>query len=150
MAISRRSPRQAPGAPGAAGQRRRDLFEQQLDRRFTEPFPRLRDRPCGRHLPVALPGPHELQPAGQPAHYLLIAVPEDRQGHDEIHHDMGWQQPGSFLPPPGFRQHLGDQVPRHDPGQHADPDPVRQPSARGLACFIHDADDNLRRNAIRN
>ena len=132
------------------GQRRGDLLEQQLDRRLTEPFPRLRDRPGGGHRPVLRPGPHEPQPAGQPAHHLLIAIPEDRHRHDEIHHDMGRQQPRPLLPPPGFRQHLINQVPRHHPGQHPDTDPVRQPPARDLARFIHDAEDNLQRKAIRN
>ena len=63
---------------------------------------------------------------------------------------MGRQQPRPLLPPPGLRQHLIDQVPRHHPGQHPDTDPVRQPSARDLARFIHDAEDNPAGRTIRN
>ena len=36
------------------------------------------------------------------------------------------------------------------PGQRPDADPVRQPSACDLVRFIHDAEDNLQKKAIRN
>jgi hypothetical protein len=43
---------------------------------------------------------------GEPAHHLLVAVMEDRQGKHGVHHDVRRQQLGPLLLPPGLRQYL--------------------------------------------
>jgi len=60
---------------------------------------------------------------------------------------MSRQETGPLPPAAGFRRYLGDHIPRHQTGQHTDPNPVGQPyTAAGcqLAAlfFTHRAEDN--------
>ena len=56
---------------------------------------------------------------------IRIAVKQCEREH-EIDHGPGRQQPFPLLPAPRLREHVLDQLPRDEPGQHAQRDPVRQ------------------------
>ncbi len=72
---------------------------------------RLRDRAGGRYLPVLLPCPGEMQARHEEARHLLICIAEEQaQAEHVIDHDPRRQQPGPLLYPPGFGQHIIDQV----------------------------------------
>jgi hypothetical protein len=60
---------------------------------------------------------------------------------------MSRQNTGPLLPAASFRQHLVYQIPRHQAGQHTDPNPVGQPYTAGgchLAAllFTRSSEDN--------
>ena len=89
----------------------RDPLEQQLQWRGPEPLARLRDRARGRDLPVIPPYSGKQQARDKEAHHLFICIAEEQaQGQHVIDHDPRRQQPGPLLCPPGFGEHVIDQV----------------------------------------
>jgi hypothetical protein len=82
----------------------------------------------GRHLPVLVPGPQESKPLDEFAHHLLVGVVEEqRHRQHEVHDHPGRQQATAPLGAAGVGEHLVDQIAVHQPGQHAQTDPVGQP-----------------------
>ena len=102
-----------PGHPGSwcprPRHRHRDPLEQQPQRLSAQPLPRLADRPRGRHRPLGAPRVHELQPANQAAHHLLIPLTKEKaQRQHVINHNPGRQQPPALFPAARLSNHLID------------------------------------------
>ena len=103
------------------------LTEQQLQWRGPKPLTRLRDGAGGRNLPVLLPCSGKQQARHEKAHHLLICIAEEQaQGQHVIDYDPRRQQPGPLLYPPGFGQHIIDQVTIDKARQNPYANPVSQ------------------------
>jgi hypothetical protein len=128
-AVQRHQPPPGQVRPGGRQLRARhgDPLEQHPQRLAAQPLPGLRQRGGRRYVPFPFPDRQPGKALHQLPHDLLIRIAvKQREREHEIHHDPGGQQPFPLLPAPRLRQHVLNQLPRDQPGQHAKRDPVRQ------------------------
>jgi hypothetical protein len=123
MAITRRSPSQAPGVP-RTGQRPGHPRVEFAHRLGAEAGTGLAQRRGARHLPVIVPGPQKPQALDEFAHHLFVGVVEEqRHRQHEVDDHPCRQQPATAF---GAGEHLVDEITVHQSGQHTQADLVGQ------------------------